>query len=119
MSRAPEASYDEARARVLDLVTSMDRAPVIGISGHGAAGKSTLVARLMTDLGGTSEQVIGTDWFCALGAGPNPACPTSTTGPPFTTSYTASAQPTTPSDSPTPSGPTAVRAAPATCPCRR
>jgi uridine kinase len=70
VSRAPEASYDEFRARVVNLMTSMDRAPVIGISGHGGAGKSTLAARLMTDLGGTPEQVIGTDGFYAVGAGP-------------------------------------------------
>jgi putative protein kinase ArgK-like GTPase of G3E family len=71
VSRVPEASYDDLRARVVDLMTSMDRAPVIGISGHGGAGKSTLAARLMTDLGGTPEQVIRTDCFYALGAGPS------------------------------------------------
>jgi len=71
VSPAPEASYDDLRARVVGLVTSMDRAPVIGISGHGGAGKSTLAARLMTDLGGTPEQVIRTDCFYAVGAGPS------------------------------------------------
>ncbi len=70
VSRAPEASYDELRVRVVDLMTSMDRAPVIGISGHGGAGKSTLAARLMSDLGGTPEQVIRTDCLYAAGAGP-------------------------------------------------
>ena len=71
VSRAPEASYDELHARVVDLMTSMNRAPVIGISGHGGAGKSTLAARLMTDLGGTPEQVIRNDSFYAVGAGPS------------------------------------------------
>jgi uridine kinase len=69
VSSAPEAIYDELRARVVALVTSMNRAPIIGISGYGGAGKSTLAARLMTDLGGTPEQVIRTDSFYAAGAG--------------------------------------------------
>lgn len=71
MSYVPESSYDELRARALELMTSTDRAPVIGISGHGGAGKSTLAARLMTDLGGTPEQVIRTDCFYAVEAGPS------------------------------------------------
>jgi len=71
VSHAPEAIYDDLRARVADLMTSMDRAPVIGISGHGGAGKSALADRLMTDLGGTPEQVIRTDCFFAVGAGPS------------------------------------------------
>ncbi len=70
VSRAPETTYDGLRARVVDLMTSMDRAPVIGVSGHGGAGKSTLADRLMTDLGGTREQVVRTDRFYAVGAGP-------------------------------------------------
>ena len=70
MSHAPVVTYDDLCARVSGLMTSMDRAPVIGISGHGGAGKSTLAARLMSDLGGTPEQVIGTDTLYAVGAGP-------------------------------------------------
>jgi len=50
---------------------SMERSPVVGISGHGGAGKSTLAARLMTDWGGTPEQVIRTDRFFAVNAGPS------------------------------------------------
>jgi uridine kinase len=49
----------------------MDRAPVIGISGHGGAGKSTLADSLMTDLGGMPDQVIRTDCFYAVDAGPS------------------------------------------------
>lgn len=48
----------------------MERAPVVGISGHGGAGKSTLAARLMADLGGQPEQVVRTDRFYAVDAGP-------------------------------------------------
>lgn len=32
-------------------MNSMERSPVVGICGHGEAGKSTLAARLMIDLG--------------------------------------------------------------------
>lgn len=64
------ASYDDLRERVARLVADGDRPPVVGISGHGGAGKSTLAARLMTDLGGTPDQVIRTDCFYAIGAGP-------------------------------------------------
>jgi uridine kinase len=70
VSHAPVVIYDDLCARVSGLMTSMDRAPVIGISGHGGAGKSTLADRLMTDLGGSPEQVIRTDSFHAVGAGP-------------------------------------------------
>ncbi len=73
VSQELEVIYDDLRARVADLMTSMDRKPVIGISGHGGAGKSTLAARLMTDLGGTPEQVIRTDSFYAVDAGPSSA----------------------------------------------
>lgn len=67
----PAATYDDLRSRVSALVASMDRAPVVGISGHGGAGKSTLATRLVTDLGGVPEQVVGTDRFYAAGAGPS------------------------------------------------
>lgn len=68
---APEVSHHALRARVVDLMTSMDRPPIVGISGHGGAGKSTLADRLITDLGGTPEQVIRTDCFYAVDAGPS------------------------------------------------
>lgn len=68
--RAAATPYDDLRTRVTDLMSLMDRAPVVGISGHGGAGKSTLAARLMTDLGGTPEQVVRTDRFHAVDAGP-------------------------------------------------
>lgn len=63
-------SYDDLLARVRDLMASMQRSPVIGICGHGGAGTSTLAARLTTDVGGRSEQVVTTDRFHAVGAGP-------------------------------------------------
>lgn len=63
-------TYDDLRALVTGAMASTPRPPIIGISGHGGAGKSTLASRLMTDLGGTPEQVIGTDCFYAVGAGP-------------------------------------------------
>lgn len=70
VSHAPVVSYDDLCVRVSSLMASMDRAPVIGICGHGGAGKSTLADLLMTDLGGTPEQVISTDSFYAVSAGP-------------------------------------------------
>jgi uridine kinase len=63
-------TYDDLRMRISRLMNSMERSPVVGISGHGGAGKSTLAARLMTDLGGEPEQVVSTDRFYAVGAGP-------------------------------------------------
>ena len=71
MPNGAVAAYDELRTRVVDLMGSMERPPVVGISGHGGAGKTTLTARLMNDLGGTAEQVVRTDCFFAEGAGPS------------------------------------------------
>lgn len=50
-------------ARVLDLVAERRRVPltVIGIGGHGGAGKSTLAAHLATQIPGT--QIVATDSF--------------------------------------------------------
>ncbi len=72
MTPVPRAviSYDDLRARIAGLMNSMERAPIVGISGHGGAGKTTLAARLMVDLGGSPEQVVRTDRFYAVGAGP-------------------------------------------------
>lgn len=64
-------SYAALRDRVAGLLTDADRPPVVAISGHGGAGKSTLAARLVTDLGGAPEQVIRTDCFYAVDAGPD------------------------------------------------
>lgn len=62
-------TYDNLRTRITRLMNSMERSPVVGISGHGGSGKSTLSARLMTDLGGEPEQVVRTDRFYAVNAG--------------------------------------------------
>lgn len=67
---APLATYDDLRTRIVRLMESMERPPVVGISGHGGAGKSTLAGGLMTDLGGVPEQVVKTDRLYAAGAGP-------------------------------------------------
>ncbi|GAA5153200.1 AAA family ATPase [Nocardioides marinquilinus] len=66
----PPVTYDVVRARVERLAATLDRPPVVGVSGHGGAGKSTLAARLVGDLGGRPDQVVGTDRFYAVGAGP-------------------------------------------------
>ncbi|RYC10401.1 hypothetical protein [Nocardioides zhouii] len=64
-------TYDDLLARVRDLVaTTEDRAPVVGVSGHGGAGKSTLAERLAADLGLAPEQVVATDAFYAVTCGP-------------------------------------------------
>lgn len=70
MPRTATTTYDDLRTCIIDLMNSMERAPIVGISGHGGAGKSTLAARLVTDLGGTPEQVVRTDCFYAVDAGP-------------------------------------------------
>ena len=64
-------TYDDLLARVRDLVATSDRIPVVGISGHGGAGKSTLAARLSADLGLTDDQVVATDSFYATTCGPD------------------------------------------------
>ena len=70
MPHAATTTYDELRTRVTNLMTSMERSPVVAISGHGGAGKSTLAARLMTDLGMKPEEAVKTDRLYAAGAGP-------------------------------------------------
>lgn len=64
------ATYADLLARVRTLVVELDRPPVVGISGHGGAGKTTLAARLAVDLGLLEAQVVSTDRFYARGAGP-------------------------------------------------
>ena len=54
-------TYDHLLARVRDLVATTEGVPVVGISGHGGAGKSTLADRLGADLGLTEDQVVTTD----------------------------------------------------------
>ncbi len=65
------ATYDDLLGRVRELVASSDTIPVIGISGHGGAGKSTLAAVLGADLGLAPDQVVGTDSFHAATCGPD------------------------------------------------
>ena len=64
-------TYDDLLARVRALIaTTEDRIPVVGITGHGGAGKSTLAERLGADLGVEPEQVVATDAFYATTCGP-------------------------------------------------
>lgn len=68
---ATHTRYDDLLARVRDLAARLDRPPVVGISGHGGAGKSTLAARLAADLGLAEDEVVGTDAFYAATCGPD------------------------------------------------
>ena len=64
-------TYDDLLARVRDLIAAIEgRVPVVGISGHGGAGKSTLAERLAADLGLVEGQVVSTDAFHATTCGP-------------------------------------------------
>jgi uridine kinase len=58
-------TYDDLLARVRHLIATSDRVPVVGISGHGGAGKSTLAGALGADLGLAPDQVVATDCFHA------------------------------------------------------
>ena len=66
-----EATYDDLLARTRALIGTArgQGVPVIGISGHGGAGKSSLALRLAADLGITEEQVVATDAFYATRCG--------------------------------------------------
>lgn len=67
----PPTTYDDLLARVRALVATSERIPVVAISGHGGAGKSTLAARLVADLGLEPDQVVGTDELYAPTCGPD------------------------------------------------
>lgn len=64
-------TYDDLLARVRALAETSEAVPVVGISGHGGAGKSTLAARLGADLGLHGDQVVPTDCFYAPTCGPD------------------------------------------------
>ncbi|QBX54652.1 hypothetical protein EXE58_03675 [Nocardioides seonyuensis] len=65
-----EMTYDELLQRVRSLMTTTAHIPVVAISGHGGAGKSTLAEALAADLGLTEDQVVPTDCFYATTCGP-------------------------------------------------
>jgi uridine kinase len=67
----PVTAYDDLLARTRGLIEATEGVPVVGISGHGGAGKSTLAARLAADLGLTEDQVLATDAFHATTCGPD------------------------------------------------
>lgn len=68
---ATVTSYDDLLARTRALMETSEGVPVVGISGHGGAGKSTLALRLAADLGITEDQVVATDAFYATTCGPD------------------------------------------------
>lgn len=61
-------TYDDLLARIGVLMVHLDRPPVVAISGHGGAGKSTLSTALAADLGVDEEQVVRLDRLMAAGA---------------------------------------------------
>lgn len=65
------ATYDDLLTRVRALAETRQAIPVVGISGHGGAGKSTLATRLAGDLGLHEDQVVPTDCFYATTSGPD------------------------------------------------
>jgi uridine kinase len=54
-------AYDELLDRVRALAADLDRPPVLGIAGHGGAGKTTVARRLASDLGFDASQIVKTD----------------------------------------------------------
>lgn len=65
---ATHTTYDDLLARARTLVDALDRPPVVGICGHGGAGKSTLASLLAADLGVDEDQVVRLDRLKAEGA---------------------------------------------------
>jgi hypothetical protein len=78
--RDTTTTYDRLVARVGDLVGALDRPPVVGVSGHGGAGRTTLATRLAADLGLEPRQVVELGRSYAAGARGPAVCVTSTTG---------------------------------------
>lgn len=64
MTETPTALVD----RVRRLVAVLDRPPVVGISGHGGAGKTTLARGLAATFGLAPAQVVALDRMYAAGA---------------------------------------------------
>ena len=64
------STYDELLQRLRTLMATTEHVPVVAISGHGGAGKSTLAESLAEDLGLTEDQVVPTDCFYAATCGP-------------------------------------------------
>jgi uridine kinase len=64
-------TYEALLTRIRSLIATTDHIPVVGISGHGGSGKSTLSERLGFDLGVTPDQVVPTDCFYATSCGPD------------------------------------------------
>lgn len=64
-------TYDDLLARVRRLIATSERIPVVGLTGHGGAGKSSLAARLGADLGLDPDQVVSTDACYATTCGPD------------------------------------------------
>ncbi|HEX6148404.1 AAA family ATPase [Nocardioides sp.] len=61
MTSVGSPTYDALVDRVRALVAALSRPPVVGIAGHGGAGKTTLARRLARDLGFVAAQVVKTD----------------------------------------------------------
>jgi uridine kinase len=66
-----ETTYDDLLARVRALIETTAHVPVVGISGHGGAGKSTLARALAADLGVADDPVLPLDRFKAATCGPD------------------------------------------------
>ena len=64
-------SYAVLLDRIVTLQSELDRPPVVGISGHGGAGKTTLARRLAADVGVSWDQVLRSDRLKSRQAGPD------------------------------------------------